>query len=233
MGFILLEGGNEFKGAMALADSRALDLAGGREAPIAIIAAAAAPDNNHERASANGVRWFRSLGATRVGSVPVIDRRSADDAQAAAALASARLIFMLGGFPRHLAQTLRGSSAWRAVQRAEQAGAVVAGSSAGAMVLCEFFYDPFSQTLAPGLNRLPGTVVVPHHDTFGRGWVPVLSERIADAALIGIDEETGLLNDAPGGGWTVLGKGAITVYTRKGRSVHPAGSRIPGPVLRA
>ena len=60
MGHILLAGGAEFGGQMAAADRRAIELAGGPTAPIAIIPAAAAPDHNHQRAGANGVRWPES-----------------------------------------------------------------------------------------------------------------------------------------------------------------------------
>ena len=49
-GYLLLEGGAEFGGQMAVPDRRALELAGGFEARISIIPTAAAPDNNFLRA---------------------------------------------------------------------------------------------------------------------------------------------------------------------------------------
>jgi len=58
MGFILLEGGAEFGGRMADPDSQAMTLAGGPDVPIRIIPAAAAPDNNHQRAGQNGLDWL-------------------------------------------------------------------------------------------------------------------------------------------------------------------------------
>jgi len=47
---ILLEGGLNSAGQMAEPDRRAIELAGGLDAPVGIIPAAAAADNNHERA---------------------------------------------------------------------------------------------------------------------------------------------------------------------------------------
>ncbi len=44
-GYILLEGGAEFGGLMSEPDLRAIQLAGGPDAPISIIPTAAAPDN--------------------------------------------------------------------------------------------------------------------------------------------------------------------------------------------
>jgi cyanophycinase len=59
-GILLLAGGAEFGGQMAAVDREAIERAGGRDAPIRIIPAAAAPDHNHQRAGRNGERWFRS-----------------------------------------------------------------------------------------------------------------------------------------------------------------------------
>lgn len=60
MGNLLLEGGAEFGGQMSSPDLRAIELAGGFDAPICILPTAAAPDNNHKRAGENGVRWLKA-----------------------------------------------------------------------------------------------------------------------------------------------------------------------------
>ena len=230
MGFVLLEGGNEFKARMTAADRCAMAVGGGCAAPIRIIPAAAAPDNNDLRAGANGVAWFQALGATDVRALPIIDRASADRAELAMELETAKVVFMLGGFTRYLAETLAGSRAWEAMRNAHRAGAVIGGSSAGAMVLCEFYFDPISEKVHPGLNLLPEVCVLPHHDTFGKDWAPRLSMLLPGALLIGIDEDTGLLNDGPNGQWTVYGKGAVTVYEPDGRAVFHHGQRFALPV---
>ena len=115
MGFILLEGGAEFGGRMADPDRQAMRLAGGPDVPISIIPAAAAPDNNHRRAGRKGVDWFQGLGATNVSVLPLIDRASANDPEIAVALATSKLIYLLGGFPHYLGQALNGSRSWQAI----------------------------------------------------------------------------------------------------------------------
>ena len=82
--------------------------------------------------------------AREVAALPLIDRESADHPAIAAALRDSRLIYMLGGFTHYLGRTLLGSASWRAILAAYADGAVVAGSSAGAMVMCEHYYDPES-----------------------------------------------------------------------------------------
>jgi cyanophycinase len=214
MGYILLEGGAEFGGLMAQPDQRALELAGGPNALLSIIPAAAAPDNNHQQAGRRGVRWFQSLGATQVTALPLIDRISANNPALEEALRQSRLIYLLGGFPHYLAQTLRGSLSWEAIRSAYQDGAVLAGSSAGAMVLCENYYDPSAQSMKPGLNLLPGVCLLPHHNTFGKGWAKKLTQKHPDILWIGIDEETGMISEGPQGQWRIYGKGSVTLYRR-------------------
>ena len=211
-GIILLEGGAEFGGKMAEPDLRAIDLAGGFEAPICVIPTAAAPDHNHLSAGRNAESWFRSLGARQVSVLPLIDRASANQPEIANALRQARFIYMLGGFTHYLGQTLLGSASWEAILEAYHAGAVVGGSSAGAMVLCQTYYDPGAGQVAEGLNLVPNACVLPHHNTFGSSWAPKLRKLLPDATLIGIDERTGMLDDAEHAHWTVYGQGAVTIY---------------------
>ena len=212
MGFILLEGGAEFGGRMADPDRQAMRLAGGPDVPISIIPAAAAPDNNHRRAGRKGVDWFQGLGATNVSVLPLIDSASANDPEIVVALATSKLIYLLGGFPRYLGQALDGSRSWQAISNAYRSGVVVAGSSAGAMVLCEYYYDPVSSQALKGLNLVERMCILPHHNTFGQDWAPQLKKQLPDILLFGIDEETGALYLASSGNWRVYGKGKITVY---------------------
>ena len=224
MGYILLEGGAEFGGRMSEPDLRAIELAGGFDAPICIIPTAAAPDHNHKRAGNNGIRWFRSLGARNVFAVDVIDSTSASDPALAASIRTSKLVYLLGGFPRHLGETLANSLCWQAALDAHEHGAVIAGSSAGAMVLCEHYYDPYEKKVLRGLNLIPNTCVLPHHNNFGRSWAKQLLQLLPNATLIGIDESTGIINDLDGG-WQVHGAGEIMLYhgdqsTGHGRGAH-------------
>jgi cyanophycinase len=221
MGFLLLEGGAEFGGRMRDPDLKAIELAGGLEAPVRIIPTAAAPDNNHRRAGNNGIRWFQSLGAKDVGSVPLIDKVSANDDDIAKSLREAKLIYMLGGFTGYLGETLKGSAAWRAALDAYANGAVIAGSSAGAMVMCEFYYDPSRGQVIEGLNLVPNAIVMPHYDTFGKSWASRLLE-ISQVTLVGIDERTGILDDGAGV-WTVYGPGNLTLYRNKEVEIYVTG----------
>ena len=221
MGYLLLEGGAEFGGRMRDPDLKAIKLAGGFEAPVRIIPTAAAPDNNHQRAGNNGIRWFQSLGAKDVGSLPLIDKVSANDEDIAKSLWEAKLIYILGGFTGYLGETLKGSAAWQAALEAYANGAVIAGSSAGAMVMCEFYYDLSRGQVIEGLNLVPNGIVMPHYNTFGKSWASRLLE-ISQVTLIGIDEKTGMLDDGAGT-WTVYGAGNVTLYRNQEVEIYVTG----------
>src|SRR5512135_886394 len=117
-GYFVLEGGAEFGGQMAAPDRRGIELAGGEDAPLCIIPAAAAPDHNDQHAGGNGVRWFKHLGARQVTLLPVVDKISANDPSLASILRRARLIYLLGGFTHYLGQTLAGSLCLQAMKEA-------------------------------------------------------------------------------------------------------------------
>jgi cyanophycinase len=223
MGYILLAGGAEFRGQMATPDRQTIELAGGVNARLSIIPAAAAPDNNHHRAGQNGVDWFQKLGAANVTSLPLIDRTSADDPVVVNALRQSKLIYMLGGFPRHLQQSLSGSDSWSAMLAAHQTGAVIAGSSAGAMILCDYYYDPYGHKIQSGLGLIPDACILPHHNTFGQSWARKLAQRLAGILLIGIDEQTGMLNDGQTGRWQVYGAGSVILYRNDRKAYFHSG----------
>lgn len=234
-GYLLLEGGAEFGGKMAEPDRRAIQLAGGVDAQIRIIPTAAAPDNNYRRAGNNGVNWFRSLGATRVDWLQIIDKPSANDVQHANTLYRSQLIYMLGGFTGFLGETLKGSACESAMRRAYEQGAVIAGSSAGAMVMCQYYFDPDMGKAVEGLNYIPNTCVLPHHNTFGKGWAARLTKLLPGVTLLGIDERTGMIDDADEGRnderskrWRVYGQGDVTVYRDGQPTIHHNGEVFVG-----
>ena len=226
MGYLVLQGGSEFGGQMRASDLRAMELAGGCDAELSIVPAAAAPDRNHDQAGRNGRRWYQALGARNVTVLPLIDRVSADKPLLAARLRRSRLIYLLGGFPAYLANVLKGTRSWEAIQAALDGGAVLAGSSAGAMVLGGMFYDPVSQNVIQGLGLLRAVCIIPHLNTFGRQWIRRLQKELPSVILIGIDEETGAINDGPGGTWSVYGAGSVLVYDDQKMMAYRSGERF-------
>jgi cyanophycinase len=158
-------------------------------------------------AVATAARYFRSLGG-EVRAAPVLTRADAEDPKVRDQLASARFLYIAGGDPGHLHSVLTGTPAWDGVLDALDAGATVAGSSAGAMVLCDRMLIPGSESTQPGLGLLQDLVVVPHFERW-RARLPQVADAVGNGRILGIDEATGLVLEADG--CLVLGAGSVSL----------------------
>jgi cyanophycinase len=166
-----------------------------------------------------GVEHFNRLGA-RAAAVPVIDRASADDPVHAAAIAAANFVYLSGGKPDYLYQTLAGSRTWAAILGVLAGGGLLAGCSAGAMILGERFFG--FPGWKPGFNFLPGATVIPHFDEIPAAMISSM-RLFADKSLtvLGIDGYTALFCDGEQN--EVLGRGGVTVWNRNSKTRHVRG----------
>jgi len=232
-GPIALVGSGEFLPAMEAVDA---GLLAGRPARAVFLPTAAGPEGPARvdywvRLGAAHYRW---LGAEPV-PLRVLDRDDASDPAFAAQVDGAGLVYLSGGNPGHLADTLRGTAVLEAILAAWRAGAALAGCSAGACALTDVADDTRNGAARPGLAVVPGLVVLPHFDRIER-WSPGIVDRKARAlaagqTLIGIDEQTALVGDDDGG-WRVEGRRRVWVIGPDGtRTPHAAGATLAFPVL--
>ena len=174
-------------------------------------------------AGENGRRHFNRLGA-RADKVMIVDAETANQRDLANPVEKFQLVYLTSGDPIYLLETLRGSRTWDSIQTIYLRGGVVAGSSAGAMVLGAQVWRFDGWT--PGLGLAPNLAVLPHHATLAARWnAPAMAAALPPGVtLVGIDEATGLL-------WPearVLGAGAVTVYAPDGPQTYTADAVIPG-----
>lgn len=215
-GPIALHGGGEFRRGDEPFLEALLQLAPERDGAIhgaihvAIVPTAAAR-GRPGRTAADGVAAFERTAArvsrtVVVEAVPIVDRASAMDADAADRLAAATLIHLPGGDPDIIPGLFPGSRAWAALQVALAAGAVLAGASAGAMALGSLTWTPGG--LVAGLGIVPQVLVVPHADA--RAWDRAIRRSgivlPADIGVLGLAERTGVIV-TPGEPWLVVGAG--------------------------
>ena len=186
------------------------------------------PIEHPERAVANAETWFSSLGS-RARGLMVLRHSDANEEANAAAVRDAGFIYLSGGSPLHLLSVLKGSLVFAALANAWRHGAVVAGSSAGAMVLGDPMVDPRGGAFTVGLGLVEQLAVVPHHDsgTSHHFW-RTLELAPAGLPVAGIPERTALIRD-PDGAWRSAGEGQVTVYLRRsgGRPRRPASLELP------
>jgi cyanophycinase len=176
-----------------------------------------------------GVEHFSKLGAD-AEALPIIDRASADDPQYEATLEAANLIYFSGGNPIYLFETMNGSRAWAAAQKAWSRGAVYAGCSAGAMILAKRLpnFRNMGIGAANGFGVIPADFVMPHFDHAGpfKALVSLLQTQMKDGQrMIGIDENTALIGKL-GGEWNAMGASNVYVMTRKQTRKYASGEVV-------
>jgi cyanophycinase len=207
-GELALVGGAEWTPGCEEIDRRLLEASGARD--VVVLPTAAAywhPEKAIETAGA----YFSGLGAT-VKACMVLRRADAEDRGHAGMVRAARFLYLAGGSVLHLRSVLKSSPVWDALVEAWAAGAVLAGSSAGAMVLGDAMVDPRGGALTLGLGLLPQLAVLPH----AGDWSEEKTHRTVRLAsgglrIAAIDERTGLLR-APDGRWYQLGSGNVTIW---------------------
>lgn len=200
-------------------------LAGGPESRFVVLPMASAEPE------ATGAFQREQLEAAGAGSVEVLlfDRAAADEPATAERIAAATGFFLSGGDQRRLADVLVGTAFEAALAARHRAGAVVAGTSAGAAILSGLMItgdelrpardeEPFATIAAgnvvtrPGLGLFPGAVVDQHFVARRRHnrLVSLVLEH-PDLLGIGVDESTAAVWTPPGR-LRVAGDGQVVIY---------------------
>ena len=205
-GPLVLVGGGEWH-ARASFEERLLNDAGGE----VVVLPTAAAYSNPGRAIATARDRFEALGGS-VLACEVYGRRDAEDERFAAMIAGARFIYLSGGSPLHLRSVLKNSAVFQALRSAWHAGATIAGSSAGAMVLSDPMVDPRGGALTVGFGLVRDLAIVPHYT----GELTAQLRRTlelapAGCAVVALPEYTACLRSSDGL-WAVEGTGEPVVY---------------------
>jgi cyanophycinase len=236
-GRLVLVGSGEFTPAMAEVDGELLASTGKSRPRVAIVPTASGLEETPQSWSDMGAEHFAGLGAEGV-PVMVLRRGDAEEKKWIDAVREADWIYFSGGRPQHAIGVLQGTPFWEAVARRHREGAILAGSSAGAMMLGEKSYAPDdfdengfprSISLRDGLGVLAGHFVIPHFDLLTSfpaervdAWVALWP---AGLRCLAIEEDTAVVETA--NGWLVRGKGrAITMLSFTEQTVHESGTLL-------
>ena len=173
------------------------------------------------RESENRINYWRSLGEVAAKSLgvtqsflPIFTRDDANNLQLLKNVDDAALIYLSGGDPHYLAETLRDTLLWDLILENWQSGGSLAGCSAGAMAFSGYVPHFRLSRAQPtqGFGLLKEVRVIPHFDKFFK-WIPDsaakhLLDLPGDSTLIGIDEDTAVVKRA-NQDWQVWGKGKL------------------------
>ncbi|HZY41144.1 MAG TPA: Type 1 glutamine amidotransferase-like domain-containing protein [Anaerolineae bacterium] len=231
-GTLALVGAGEFLETMSDVDRVLLDRAGGKQ--VAIVPTASAPDGRavFNRWLTMGVDHFTRLGASATG-VPAFDRADCENAANADIVRGANLVYFSGGKPDYLYNTLVDTPLWAAVQQVFDRGGVVAGCSAGAMIMGGHVPDFSSRFGVPSVSRwqaafglIAEAIIVPHYNEFPELLINLMfGRRPAGSFLIGVDAHTALIG-LNGGTWQAIGAGRVSVRHDRHVTRYTAGQTV-------
>jgi cyanophycinase len=202
----------------------------GADRPAFVIATAAARQEP-DAAVRTAVAWYASLGLA-LEELPVRGRGQANSEAIAARARDGRFFVFTGGDPGLVVRVLDGSLVWAAIREAWANGAVLAGSSAGAMALGEWTLirarvpGDARREPRPALAVVPGIAVLPHFETFGHRWAASARAALPQATLVGVDERSAAL--WVGGRWQAAGAGGMTVIRGSRSERFEPGDAVDG-----
>ena len=219
-GSLALVGSGEYLPAMASFEKSLLNdgIKNGKR-PIYIQIPTAAGKETPDR-----LEYWKQLGKAQadrldVDSIflPIFTREDANNPEYVTLMRDSALMYMSGGDPQYLAETLMDTPLWEAIQENWSTGASLAGCSAGAMVLSSHIPNFRLLKKAPtaGLNLLPEIRVIPHFNKFFK-WIPESAAKVLlhvpdNSILIGVDELTAIVRRGGQDHWVVVGEAKVHV----------------------
>jgi cyanophycinase-like exopeptidase len=190
------------------------------------------------RESDSRLQHWRELGkaqADRVGAeqifLPVFNREDAMREDFASQIDGAGLIYLSGGDPHYLAETLMDTPVYEAIIRNWKAGSSLAGCSAGAMAMGPEIphFRKLKEVGSPGFNLIPHIRTIPHYNKFFK-WIPDAAVEIflkapAGITIVGIDEDTAMFTrDLQS--WEITGTASVHILSGDKTGKYNAGDLI-------
>ncbi len=226
-GQICLVGGEEFRTGCEEMDRQIMQAA--VQTPTRVLVIPTAAVTGPAKAANDGVTHFAMLGAD-ASQLMVLEREQADDREFVEPCRNAHVVYFTGGSPDHLLATVRGSRLLEALVESMEEGLVLAGSSAGAMVMGSMMRRPRAGGWVEGLGLVPNTAVLPHHENRDPAETSKELQEQGPAGLtvLGIDARSGCLGSP--GAWRAVGSGKVTVYRGADWQVYQSGEMLPPDV---
>ena len=217
VGSVMVIGGAEDKLGERVILARFVELAGGREANIAVVSTASSLGD----AATDLYRHiFSRLGVVRVTGLRPETRDEANEARTVDALHGATGIFMTGGNQLRLSSVIGGTRLGAAILEAHGRGAVVPGTSAGASAAATHMMAFGSSGATPkhrmaqvsvGLGLLVNVVVDQHFEQRTRlGRLLAVVAQSPSLIGLGLDEDTAAVIDGHDV-LEVIGRGSVTI----------------------
>lgn len=226
MGSMIFIGGGEFRPDCVPMDRAMLGRLANQPPRVVIVPTAAANQAPVATAQA-GVRHFDLLGAQATIAL-IVARADAANPAMAAALEAADLVYLTGGDPWYLLQTLRDTRCWQALFGVWKRGGVVAAAGGAAMALGDRMW--WNNQWVPGLGLAPRVAILPGHHPAAEMEPGAGLGRLGMLVVIGIPVSTACASEY-GNVWYVSGMGKAAVYTDQSAKLYAPGESFTLPEI--
>lgn len=217
MGRLIAIGGNEDKANGLLVLKRVVQEVGKRDYKVAVITTASEEPDQRGR---DYHKIFTTLGASAIVILGIKDRSQANDTEIAKGLEDADLIFITGGDQLRLTTIIGGSIVLKVIHDRLEAGALIAGTSAGAAVFSDtMIYEGESEEglfkgrvlTTSGFGFVKNIVFDTHFMARGRiGRLVQIVTTNPTCIGVGIGEDSGVVFKG-GGIVEVIGTGQVII----------------------
>lgn len=236
-GALIIIGGAEDKQGDCVILKKLIELSNKRKGDIVILTAAT---EYSETIASEYIEIFKRLGVNNTNAAHIQTRKDADSQYNSMMLEKAACIFFTGGDQLRITSLMGGTQTEKALRKAYEQGAVIAGTSAGASVMSETMITSGNEDdaprkctlkMAPGLGLLSGVVIDQHFAQRGR--IGRLLTAIAQNPTmlgIGIDEDTAIVisNNSI---FEIIGSHAVTILDAHGSEFTNVSEMKPDDIL--
>ncbi len=226
MSYIFLAGSGEFTSTMNRVDLKLLSLI--KDPDILIIPTAAGKEKKYRHWIDDGILHFKDLGFMAQG-IDLTENKDAFREDYVSILDKSNFVYFSGGDPVYLLSSLQNTPFLAKLkEKIKQDNFLLAGSSAGAMFMCELIPFNVMESLF-GFNKgklswkkalsIVDFVVIPHFNKFSKMLnFKYLKDKFfksfpENSLIIGIDEDTGILSQDRKT-FEVLGDNSVTLFKR-------------------
>lgn len=233
---LVLVGSGEFTDSMMEVDRYLLSLV--KDRTVAILPTAAGQETNPHQWIKDGVKHFLKLNAHPEG-VQVLNRRDGYKKEFIDKVRKSSFVYFSGGYPGYLFDSLVGTPLWNLILNKYKKGDILAGCSAGAMIMGSNILsngqDVFMQGEWPpvwqkAFNLVPYSIF-PHYNWAVKEKSDIfqkIMQNIPSAvkrSWMGIDEETAVIvTDKTNA--KVMGKGRVYVNIDGNEKVYKGGNKF-------
>ena len=176
------------------------------------------------RESRDRINYWKELGERQASEIgvparflPIFDRDAAHNPDFVSQIRDSALTYLSGGDPHYLANTLRDTPVWDAINENWESGGSLAGCSAGAMVMSSHIpnFRLARSEPTPGFGIVPNIRVIPHFNKFFKSIPESAAKILMDApegtVLMGIDELTALVRRSGESDWITYGEEKVHI----------------------